>query len=118
MKQAFLAARVFDGTSGDYRTNGALLVEDTYIVALVPQEQVPVEYGVVDLGSLTLLPGLIDCHVHLVWNGSADPNAILLRESCEKTAVRALLHAFEELMHGVTTVRACPQPGSGGRWAA
>jgi imidazolonepropionase-like amidohydrolase len=105
MKQAFLAARIFGGTSADYRTNGALLVEDTRIAGLVPQEQVPADYGVVDLGSLTLLPGLIDCHVHLVWNGSADPNALLLRESQEKTAVRALLHAFEELMHGVTTVR-------------
>ncbi|HEX6477293.1 MAG TPA: amidohydrolase family protein [Ktedonobacteraceae bacterium] len=105
MRQAFLAARVFDGTIGDYRTNAALLVEDTHITGLVPQEQVPADYGVVDLGSLTLLPGLIDCHVHLVWNGSADPNALLLRESHEKTAVRALLHAFEELMHGVTTVR-------------
>src|SRR5215469_17010493 len=105
MNQAFLAAKVFDGTSADYRTNVALLVEDTHIVGLVPQDQVPDDYGVVDLGPLTLLPGLIDCHVHLVWNGSADPNAILQRESQEKTAVRALLHAFEELMHGITTVR-------------
>jgi imidazolonepropionase-like amidohydrolase len=105
MKQAFLAARVFNGTSEDYRTNVALLVEDARIVALVPQDQVPAGYGMVDLGALTLFPGLIDCHVHLVWNGSADPNTLLLRESQEKTVVRALLHAFEELMHGVTTVR-------------
>src|SRR5258706_2338961 len=105
MKQAFLAPRVWDGTSADYRSNVALLVEDTSIAGLVPQHQVPAEYEVVHLDPLTLLPGLIDCHVHLVWNGSADPNALLLRESQEKTAVRALLHAFEELMHGVTTVR-------------
>ena len=105
MKQAFLASRIFDGTTRDYRTNTALLIEGLQIVALVPQSQVPSEYQAVDLGSLSILPGLIDCHVHLVWNGSHDPNALLQRESNEKTAVRALLHAFQELMHGVTTVR-------------
>ena len=105
MKQAFLASRIFDGTAGNYRSDIAILTEGQQIVALVPQSEVPSEYQTLDMGTLTLLPGLIDCHVHLVWNGSHDPKVIMLRESAEKTAIRALLHAFEELMHGVTTVR-------------
>src|SRR6266566_8329270 len=96
MKQAFLASRIFDGTTRDYRTNTALLIEGLQIVALVPQSQVPSEYQAVDLGSLSILPGLIDCHVHLVWNGSHDPNALLHRESNEKTAVRAVRDATRE----------------------
>ena len=105
MKQAFLASRIFDGTAGNYRSDIAILTEGQQIVALVPRSEVPSEYQTLDMGTLTLLPGLIDCHVHLVWNGSHDPKVIMLRESAEKTAIRALLHAFEELMHGVTTVR-------------
>jgi len=105
MKQAFLTSRIFDGTAGNYRSDIAILTEGQQIVALVPRSEVPSEYQTLDMGTLTLLPGLIDCHVHLVWNGSHDPKVIMLRESAEKTAVRALLHAFEELMHGVTTVR-------------
>ncbi len=105
MKQAFLTSRIFDGTAGNYRSDIAILTEGQQIVALVPRSEVPSEYQTLDMGILTLLPGLIDCHVHLVWNGSHDPKVIMLRESAEKTAVRALLHAFEELMHGVTTVR-------------
>ena len=105
MKQAFLTSSIFDGTAGNYRSDIAILTEGQQIVALVPQSEVPSEYQTLDMGTLTLLPGLIDCHVHLVWNGSHDPKVIMLRESAEKTAIRALLHAFEELMHGVTTVR-------------
>src|SRR5437868_13335835 len=105
MKQAFLTSRIFDGTVGNYRSDIAILTEGQQIVALVPRSEVPSEYQTLDMGTLTLLPGLIDCHVHLVWNGSHDPKVIMLRESAEKTAIRALLHAFEELMHGVTTVR-------------
>ena len=105
MKQAFLTSRIFDGTAGNYRSDIAILTEGQQIVALVPRSEVPSEYQTLDMGTLTLLPGLIDCHVHLVWNGSHDPKVIMLRESAEKTAIRALLHAFEELMHGVTTVR-------------
>jgi imidazolonepropionase-like amidohydrolase len=105
MKQAFLTSSIFDGTAGNYRSDIAILTEGQQIVALVPQSEVPSGYQTLDMGTLTLLPGLIDCHVHLVWNGSHDPKVIMLRESAEKTAIRALLHAFEELMHGVTTVR-------------
>ena len=105
MKQAFLTSRIFDATAGNYRSDIAILTEGQQIVALVPRSEVPSEYQTLDMGTLTLLPGLIDCHVHLVWNGSHDPKVIMLRESAEKTAIRALLHAFEELMHGVTTVR-------------
>lgn len=105
MKQAFLTSKLFDGTIANYRDNTALLIEEQQIIGLVPHSEVPSEYEKLDLGSLTILPGLIDCHVHLVWNGSHDPNAIMQRESDEKTAVRALVHAFEELMHGIITVR-------------
>lgn len=105
LKHAFLPSRIFDGVTGTYRPETAVLVEGQQIVDLVPRAQVPSEYTHIDLESLTVLPGLIDCHVHLVWNGSSDPHALQRRESDEKTAVRALVHAFQELMQGVTTVR-------------
>ncbi len=72
MKQAFLASRIFEGTTRDYRSNTALLLEGLQIVALVPQSQVPAEYQAVDLGPLSVLPGLIDCHVHLVGAAMGD----------------------------------------------
>src|SRR5207237_10247646 len=103
MKQAFLASRIFDGTTRDYLTNTALLIEGLQIVALVPQSQVPSEHQAVDLGSLSILPGLIDCHVHLVWNGSHNPNPLPHRESNEKTAVRTRHPASQHTSQGTTT---------------
>ncbi len=52
-----------------------------------------------------LLPGLIDPHVHLVWDGSSDPVERLGKESTEQTLLRAIRHARETLEAGITTVR-------------
>jgi imidazolonepropionase-like amidohydrolase len=60
---------------------------------------------VLDGGGMYLLPGLIDLHVHLVWDGSSDPVEQLSKESTEQTLLRAIRHAWETLAAGVTTVR-------------
>lgn len=51
------------------------------------------------------IPGLIDMHVHLVWDGSADPVATLRGESEQDLVVRAIENARAQLRGGVTTVR-------------
>ena len=53
----------------------------------------------------TLTPSLIDTHVHLVWDGSADPVATLRAESEQELVIRAIENASETLRGGVTTVR-------------
>lgn len=52
-----------------------------------------------------LSPGLIDMHVHLVWDGSDDPVATLRRQSTQETVLTAVENAYEELIGGTTTVR-------------
>lgn len=66
-----------------------------------PTSDVPVFEG----GGMYLLPGLIDLHVHLVWNGCPDPVEQLRKESKEQTLLRMVRHARETLEAGVTTVR-------------
>ena len=59
------AGQVFDGERlVDLPTE---LVEDARVVAV--GESLPETVDVVDLGSATLLPGLVDCHQHLVFDG-------------------------------------------------
>lgn len=60
---------------------------------------------VFDLSGKTLLPGLIDAHVHLCVDGSADPITSLLKESIPQTTLKAAEHARRTLEAGVTTVR-------------
>jgi imidazolonepropionase-like amidohydrolase len=60
---------------------------------------------VLDGGGMYLLPGLIDLHVHLVWDGSPNPLEHLSKESTEQTLLRGIRHARETLEAGITTVR-------------
>jgi len=94
--------------SGTYLTDGAILVENDTIVAVGPREELIVRAGADvkrhDFAG-TLLPGLIDAHVHLAFDGGADPVATLAASDDE-----TLLQAMREraallLSSGVTTVR-------------
>lgn len=52
-----------------------------------------------------LTPGLIDLHVHLVWDGSSDPVATLRRQSEQEQTIHAVAMARAQIEGGVTTIR-------------
>lgn len=95
---AIRARRLFDGR--ELLGERVVHVEDGRITAVA-------EHGVaeLDLGDVTLLPGLIDCHVHLVFDASADPVAHLAGASDEELLDRMRDAAAATLAAGVTTVR-------------
>ena len=105
MTVAYRAARVFDGVSEHAIEDGAVLVEDGRILSLGPAADLPTGTKITDLGDVTLLPGLIDAHVHLVWSASAEPHEVVERESRALTALRCANNAALHLRAGVTTVR-------------
>ena len=62
-----LAGRVIDPASGESLTNQIILVEDERVAAIGPAETIsyPRDARTIDLSNATVLPGLIDTHVHL-----------------------------------------------------
>ncbi|HKD79428.1 MAG TPA: amidohydrolase family protein [Candidatus Angelobacter sp.] len=108
-------ARILDVKTGKYFNGQAVLVRGEDIDAIGTlaelQKQAP-EAKVIDLEGATLLPGLIDCHTHLLQNydpkyGGDDPN-MALTVSGMSPASRALLGAKmgrEDVEAGITTVR-------------
>jgi imidazolonepropionase-like amidohydrolase len=102
---AYRATRVFDGVSEQVIEDGAVLVEDGRIALVGPTRDLPSNVEVVDLGDTTLLPGLIDAHVHLVWSASAEPHEVVERESRALTVLRCAANIGLHLRAGVTTVR-------------
>jgi imidazolonepropionase-like amidohydrolase len=102
---AYRAARLFDGVSEQVVEDGAVVVENGLIASVGEARALPPGVEFVDLGDATLLPGLIDAHVHLVWSASAEPHEVVERESRALTVLRCAANAALHLGAGVTSVR-------------
>ncbi len=94
------AARVLDG-------RGQSLTDQTVTVHGSKIERVASSSGTVthDLGSLTLLPGFIDTHVHIGWHFGPDGRYVSEREPAEVAALYGAENAYVTLMAGFTTVQ-------------
>lgn len=109
---ALRAARMLDVKNGTIVPDATVVVDGSRIVDAGTGVAVPEGARVIDLGDVTLLPGLIDAHTHLLQNyearhGGDDPNMILTVAQMD-TAHRALLGVAmgrEMLEAGFTTVR-------------
>ena len=107
----YRAARLVDGTGGPVRDDAVVLCDGERIDRVVAAETAP-SVPVEDLGDVTILPGLVDAHVHMIWDGSQpQPEAIRQAESVAKAAIRASRHAADTLACGTTTVRDVGCPG-------
>src|SRR5207245_6114645 len=96
---------LIDGTGAPPLRDRAVVLDDRRIAAVVPDHQAR-DGAALDLGGLTLLPGLINCHVHLCLSGDADPSRTLSDETYAATVVGAVGHARRTVEAGVRTVRA------------
>jgi imidazolonepropionase-like amidohydrolase len=99
------AARVLDGKGG-VLTNATVEVRDGKIAA-VDQRTGPVTY---DLGSATLLPGMIDVHVHIGGHFGKDGRAQNEGETPAEMALFGAENAYVTLMNGFTTVQSVGAP--------
>ncbi|MFL5433189.1 MAG: amidohydrolase family protein [Myxococcales bacterium] len=103
------AARLIDGRGDTARTGMAVLVQGDRIAQVGPASELSkTSPPVIDLGDATLLPGLIDNHVHLLLQGdvtAADYDEQLLKESIPYRTIRAVSAARVGLFNGFTTMR-------------
>ncbi len=103
------AARIIDGTGAAPIANGVVVVTDDRIVAVGAESTVRIPVGArrVDLGDVTLLPGFIDMHVHLLGREIEDAGAFdaAARDYPGFAAILGAEHARRTLLGGFTTVR-------------
>lgn len=109
MLTAITGGLIINGKGDTPIPNGLILVDGNRIKAVGSQDDLSIPSGaeVVDLGTSTLLPGLIDTHVHLVMNARDDCVTSLARKSAVESVVEAAANARLALRGGVTTVRDC-----------
>ena len=105
------AGRLIDGRSAQAQTNIGILIEGERIRAVGPLAQVQAQSPnarVIDLSQLTVLPGLIDTHTHLLLQGditSQEYEDQLLKQSIPYRTILAARNARLALEHGFTTIR-------------
>src|SRR6201999_622411 len=102
---ALRAAWLFDGTGSALIGDPLVVIDGGTIVAGGSGAPAPDGADVVDLGGAALLPGLVDTHVHLAFDASADPIAALAAQSGEETVAAMIRAGQAALRGGVTTVR-------------
>jgi imidazolonepropionase-like amidohydrolase len=100
------AGRLIDGTAdGGVKRDQAIFVDSGTITRVAPASEVPPYAEVVDLSSSTVLPGLIDSHVHLVFSASDNALRDVLAEDDQRLLLRSVAAARRALRVGITTVR-------------
>jgi imidazolonepropionase-like amidohydrolase len=106
------AARLLEIDTGKIVTPGEVLVEGERIVEVGPAVKHPPGTQLIDLGDTTLLPGLIDAHIHLFLHPGAE-DLQTVQESIPERTISALLAARDDLMAGFTAERDLGTEGAG-----
>jgi imidazolonepropionase-like amidohydrolase len=106
------AARLLDVESGRITTPGEILIQSDAIVEVGPKVTRPAGAEIIDLGDTTLLPGLIDAHVHLFLHPGAE-DLQTVQESVPQRTIVATLAARDDLLAGFTAERDMGTEGAG-----
>ena len=106
------AARLLDVETGKVIAPGEVLVRGDRIAEVGVKVSRPADAETIDLGDRTLLPGLVDAHVHLFLHPGAE-DLQTVQESVPQRTIAAVLAARDDLMGGFTAERDMGTEGAG-----
>ena len=110
--QVITGGLLLDGMGRDPIAKASVVIDDTgRITHAGPLDRLPPDATVVDVTGKTIMPGLMDAHVHFMLDGESDFEAVFLRDSLAFTAIKATASAQRVLDAGFTTVRDVGGPG-------
>ena len=101
------AGKLIDGTPGPAREHVSIMIHDDRISAIAPDFLAPAGAEIIDLSHSTVMPGFIDCHVHIAAKLPSRTNAIedWLTHSDLDRAFDGVVFAAAMLQQGFTSAR-------------
>lgn len=112
MRKILVNCSLLDGIEYGIKANAYIIISDDKIVDVgTERPEMKLTDEVIDLEGEFVLPGLIDCHVHLVWDGSDDPQSEIHHLDEAEVTLLAYRNAKDTLELGITTVRDVASPG-------
>lgn len=93
------------GNDLEIRSNCGVWIRDGEIYKVISNKDYPENISIKDGQGKYLFPGLIDLHVHLMWDGSLTPVDTIENESYEQMLIRAVSYCRDYVENGITTVR-------------
>ena len=102
-KYAFKGGKLIDGTGAAPVNDSLVLVDDKKIVYAGEGKEIPEGYEVLDITGKSIMPGLIDTHLHFSGNLTDSDNDWVIESTAQKQAC-AVKQSYDALSHGLTTV--------------
>ena len=108
-KKVIVGGKLIDGTGGEPLRNAALYIEGERIMAIGEKGEldIPKDAKVIEVNGKTIIPGLIDAHLHYSGSRVGDGPMGRLRVGSECRAIRAAVDAHSMLKMGYTGARDC-----------
>ncbi|ACB86269.1 metal-dependent hydrolase family protein [Natranaerobius thermophilus] len=106
--KALTNVTIIDGTGKEPVPNGVVVINEQGEIhswGEMDEIDIPSDAEIRDYQGKTLMPGIVDTHVHFCFEPCADPFSVLTKESDARTGLKAASYALKTLLSGVTTVR-------------
>ena len=102
------ASQALEGKNLALLRDAAVVVEGNSIAFVGPRNEALKKYPLcelIDLGGMTLLPGIIDCHSHTSMDAKVPGHLGMMNDPAPELTLRAVRYAKEDLLSGITTAR-------------